>query len=216
MISELLALLVSNNLRPLVLVFLPFTVTGMFILPNASLLLIEDSPTFNDEVSSEEIKLSGSNNLQCSNQECHGEDYYDIKAEIQSSPIHDKMNCTTCHEKVSPDKTDCEDDRNPVSCTKCHEVYLESFSAHSSFVQNAEEDSRMNHTNEACVGCHTHAPVKINWTHRASLDFEVTLYEDEDGKQFDVVNMGSSGTANSTVWEDRTNKSMDFSFNLAT
>ncbi|MBC8235658.1 hypothetical protein H8E77_39430 [bacterium] len=37
--------------------------------------------------------------------------------------------------------------------------------AHKTFVLDAITNEHMEGANEACIGCHTHVPVKINWTH---------------------------------------------------
>lgn len=211
MLADLLALLSSSNTRPLLLIFMPATVTGMFLLPNASLLFMEDNTSTLSEtsVSDEELKLS-SNDSNCS--QCH-DNYYDIAAEIESSPIHNDYDCTICHKEGRD--TECQANRTTVMCSECHNVNPNNFSAHRGFVEDAVNDSRMNFTNEACIGCHTHASVKINWTHRAAIEFEVVMCE-KANKNFDVKDWNHTGTANSTVWETRNNKSLNFSVNLAT
>ena len=46
--------------------------------------------------------------------------------------------------------------------------------AHQGFIEGAINFSRMEDANEACLGCHTHIPVKINWTHARNLEFNAT------------------------------------------
>ncbi len=40
--------------------------------------------------------------------------------------------------------------------------------AHKTFVMEAISNLDMEDANEACIACHTHTSVKINWTHRRS------------------------------------------------
>ncbi|MFP4559085.1 MAG: hypothetical protein ACLFO6_06290 [Archaeoglobaceae archaeon] len=184
----------------------------MFILPNASLLLMEDNTSTNyASVTDEELEMSSTDSdPDCS--QCH-DNYHDIAAEIESSPIHTGYNCTVCHKEGSD--TECQANRTTVRCSQCHNVNPNNFSAHRGFMEDAEKDPTMNSTNEACVGCHTHAAVRINWTHRAAMEFDVIMFEKPTSKHFDVANWNSTGTANYTVWEDRNNRSLNFTVNLA-
>lgn len=223
MISDLLALLGSSSLRPLFLIFMPATITGMIVLPNATLLFIEDSPTFDTSVSDEEMQLSStdtSNN--CS--KCHSK----AETQLHNSPIHEDLSCTDCHNQS--ESTECEVNRSKVECMECHEGYhpaggfgltdspndTGTHAAHMGFINNALKDSKMLGANEACIACHTRAPVKINWTHRASLDVDVVIAENTSTQHFDMANWNATGSANYTVWENKNNKTLNFTVNLAT
>ena len=46
--------------------------------------------------------------------------------------------------------------------------------AHQGFIEGAINFTRMEDANEACLGCHTHIPVKITWTHARNLEFNAT------------------------------------------
>ena len=47
--------------------------------------------------------------------------------------------------------------------------------AHKAFVLEAIKDNTLTDANEACIACHTAVPVKINWTHARSIEFNITL-----------------------------------------
>jgi len=49
-----------------------------------------------------------------------------------------------------------------------------SAAAHKQFVLDANESSLMEDANEACIGCHTHIPVKINWKHAYNIEFNAS------------------------------------------
>jgi len=46
--------------------------------------------------------------------------------------------------------------------------------AHQGFIEGAIAFERMEDSNEACIACHTHVPVKISWKHAYSLEFNAT------------------------------------------
>lgn len=75
--------------------------------------------------------------------------------------------------------------------------------AHMSFVDSAVNNSALKDENEACIGCHTAAPVKINWSHATNLEFEVKFGKFENSK-WNVTGWQANGTANVTVWGNTT------------
>ena len=72
--------------------------------------------------------------------------------------------------------------------------------AHKTFIERAIEDQSMEDANEACIACHTHIPVKINWTHRYSLEFNCTPEFELPPTHFNVTDWSINGTYNITVY----------------
>ena len=72
--------------------------------------------------------------------------------------------------------------------------------AHQAFIQSAINDTKMEDANEACIACHTHIPVKINWTHRYSLEFSCVPELALPPTHFDVKDWTLNGTFNITVY----------------
>ena len=73
--------------------------------------------------------------------------------------------------------------------------------AHKTFVINSISNPDMEDANEACIACHTHIPVKINWTHRYSLEFScVPEFEKLPPTHFNVTDWTLNGTYNITVY----------------
>ena len=69
--------------------------------------------------------------------------------------------------------------------------------AHQGFIEGAITFKRMEDSNEACLGCHTHIPVKINWTHARSIEFNATY---DKGLQLPPTHFNTSEyKANGTV-----------------
>ena len=72
--------------------------------------------------------------------------------------------------------------------------------AHKTFIEKSIEDTKMEDANEACIACHTHIPVKINWTHRYSLEFNATPELELPPTHFNVTDWSINGTYNATVY----------------
>ncbi len=79
-----------------------------------------------------------------------------------------------------------------------------SMAAHEMFVLEAKNDSTLKGANEACVACHTHVAVKINWRHKRSLEFDVNITNPvtlgNGVHNWSVTNWKVNGTAIATVW----------------
>jgi len=76
--------------------------------------------------------------------------------------------------------------------------------AHQKFIEAAINDTKMEDANEACIACHTHIPVKINWTHRFSLEFNCTPeFEKLPPTHFNVTDWTLNGTYKITVYGGR-------------
>jgi len=69
--------------------------------------------------------------------------------------------------------------------------------AHKAFVVDAISNSDMEDANEACIACHTSIPVKIQWMHGRSLEFNATY---DKGLVLPPTHFNTSGyEANGTV-----------------
>lgn len=82
------------------------------------------------------------------------------------------------------------------------------YAAHNAFIIEALEDDTLQDANEACIACHTMIAVKINWTHRRSLEFDVGLDEPvtttSGVHNWTMTNWTVNGTATATVWGNTT------------
>jgi len=81
--------------------------------------------------------------------------------------------------------------------------------AHDEFVKGAitgtmSGTNNMEDANEACIACHTHVPVKINWTHAYSLEFNATYGESLPPTHFTVGNWSVNGTSVNTSYGNAT------------
>jgi len=81
-------------------------------------------------------------------------------------------------------------------------------SAHLKFVQRAMNSTLMTDENEACIACHTAVSVKINFTHKRSLEFVVglenTITTTYGPHNWSVTAWQANRTAYATVWGNTT------------
>ena len=75
--------------------------------------------------------------------------------------------------------------------------------AHQKFIEAAVIEDEMEDANEACIACHTHIPVKINWTHKYSLEFNATPTKTLPPTHFNVTDWSFNGTFEITVYGGR-------------
>ncbi|MDY6930987.1 MAG: hypothetical protein SVJ22_03615 [Halobacteriota archaeon] len=68
--------------------------------------------------------------------------------------------------------------------------------AHMAFVIDANGSGLMEETNEACIACHTHTAIDINWSHKYRLTFEA----DDSSGSWEVDNFVAEGTYNVTTY----------------
>jgi len=82
------------------------------------------------------------------------------------------------------------------------------FEAHNAFIYRAIQNTTLQDSNEACIACHTWVPVKINWTHAVSLEFDVGLEDDaitEYGPHnWTITDWSYNGTTYAIVWGNTT------------
>ena len=80
--------------------------------------------------------------------------------------------------------------------------------AHNAFIAEAIEDDTLQDSNEACIACHTMIGVKIKWTHKRSLEFDVGLDDTTTTPagvhNWNMTNWTVTGTASATVWGNTT------------
>ncbi len=126
-------------------------------------------------------------------EKCHA----DVADEFQSSAnYHPPGNtypvweaCVLCHqvEPLYPGDVSASEGKHAatvVPCDYCHTPEANAFEndPHKPFVDAAEKDDQMPNGTEACVACHTHAEVKINftWKKYMTFAFEVNATADRE------------------------------------
>ncbi len=148
-------------------------------------------------------------------EKCHA----DVADEFQSSAnYHPPGNtypiweaCVLCHQ-VEPlypgdvSKSAGKHAATVVPCDYCHTPEANAFEndPHLPFVKAAEDDDQMPNGTEACVACHTHAEVKINFTWKKYMTFAFAV--DADANRNDP---NFEGTDASGLWYNTTDFGAD-------
>jgi len=158
---------------------------------------------------------------------CHsGYEYgeaYTGYPEYKTDKIHAiSLPCTGCHQGVHGGVFYDSSDKETNECVMCHgnrdtnRIYeippaggfgltaerndTGELAAHKTFVMNSISNPDMEDANEACIACHTKIPVKINWTHRYSLEFNATPEFELPPTHFNVTDWSFNGTYNIIVY----------------
>ena len=125
--------------------------------------------------------------------------------------------CMDCHGGVEGSAHSWEDPEIQASdCNQCHlggyidQVTAGGFgltgdpdlndsgekAAHLAFVLDANGSELMEETNEACIACHTHTAIDIDWSHKYRLTFDA----DDSAGTWVVDNFMAEGTYNVTTY----------------
>jgi len=141
----------------------------------------------------------------------------------ESEMIHAiSLPCSNCHGVVHGGVFYDSSDKETNECVMCHgnrdtnRIYeippaggfgltaerndTGELAAHKTFVMNSISNPDMEDANEACIACHTKIPVKINWTHRYSLEFNATPEFELPPTHFNVTDWSFNGTYNIIVY----------------
>ncbi|MBC8521911.1 MAG: hypothetical protein ISS94_01460 [Candidatus Syntrophoarchaeum sp.] len=95
--------------------------------------------------------------------------------------------CMLCHQDNNSAWTDVDTPfaggfgnmsyKSPFNYTNPDVTDAGTAAAHDEFIKGAINNSLMEDANEACIACHTHIPVKINWKHAYNIEFNATYNE---------------------------------------
>ena len=90
---------------------------------------------------------------------------------------------------------------DPVTLSSTITTYPGGHAAHQGFIEGAIKFKRMEDSNEACLRCHTHIPMKIRWTHGRCLEFNATYDKNLvlPPTHFDTSDYEANGTVNVTA-----------------
>lgn len=160
---------------------------------------------------------------------CHG----DIQAELDQpgypNTQHRAQDCKGCHIITAPSKEGLTYggpiDNNfhaaaAPMCLDCHDgsvggdarsILVGSAEVHKPFVNqaNTTANSMLKGANEACIGCHTHVAVDINWTKAYKMAFNASEYVSTDASgttthNWTVGNFSVEGTAKIATYGNQT------------
>lgn len=170
--------------------------------------------------------INDGNQVPC--KKCHG----DIQAELDQpgypNSMHKNQDCLGCH--ITAPQSRGLTVGGPIDrsfhaaaapmCLDCHDgsvggdarsILNGSEEVHKPFVKqaNTPQNSMLKGANEACLGCHTHIAVDINWTKAYMMKFNVTetVSTNETGittHDWTVGNFSVQGTARMETYGNQT------------
>jgi len=147
-------------------------------------------------------------------QKCHA----DIAIEMSigdgttANGIHRSIGCESCHIKALTDQgstiggpitNDIHAAASPA-CLDCHDgsgagdarsILNGSEEVHKPFAKQANDSLLLKGSNEACIACHTHVAVQINWTRAYMISFSATENANTGTHDWIVDNFAAEGTA---------------------
>ncbi|MFW6186333.1 MAG: hypothetical protein ACOC5C_06600 [Halobacteriota archaeon] len=144
-------------------------------------------------------------------EKCHA----DVADEFQSSAnYHPPGNtypvweaCVLCHqvEPLYPGDVSQSEGKHAatvVPCDYCHYPEANAFDndPHYPFVEAAEDDDQMPNGTEACVACHTHAEVKINFTWKKYMTFAFEVNAEGDRTDANALGGDSAYGTSASIW----------------
>lgn len=198
----------------IILVGVAIVAVGMFALPQ-TLALFSGQHNWYDTKGTNPADPTA---IPC--KKCHG----DIQAELDQpgypNEQHRSQDCKGCHIITAPSKRGLTYG-GPVDnsfhaaaapmCLDCHDgsvggdarsILTGPAEVHKPFVSqaNSTTNSMLMGANEACIGCHTHVAVNINWTKAYMMSFNVSEYVSTDlngitTHNWTVGNFSIKGTA---------------------
>lgn len=212
----------KNVSNKLILVGIAIVAVGMFALPQ-TLALFSGQHNWYDTGAAD--LPEDDKRVPC--QKCHG----DIQAELDQpgfpNQMHRGQSCVGCHmaAPIRAGKTwggAIENDFHAAAapmCLDCHSGWTTDARSiqngpeevHKPFVNqaNTTTNSMLKGANEACIGCHTHVAVNINWTKAYMMAFNVSEYVSTDSNGvtthgWTVGNFSVKGTAQMDTYGNRT------------
>jgi len=169
----------------LILIGVAIMAIGLIALPQTLALFAGQHNFYNTGGGS---SLSNGNQIPC--EKCHADIAIELDQGGYTNNAHKAQGCEGCHITAPQDKgvtfggpidRDAHAAASPA-CLDCHDgsgagdarSIFSSSEAHSPFANESAKSSNLllKDANEACISCHTHVAVHINWTKAYAIYFE--------------------------------------------
>ncbi len=188
----------------LILIGLAIAAIGLLALPQ-TLALFAGQHNFYDTMAS-------GNGIPC--EKCHADVGVELNQPGGTNAAHRAQDCEGCHMTTAPTKEGLKQGPGgqfhaaaAPACLDCHggsgpgldarEILTGSEEVHKPFANQANDTAKLlKGANEACISCHTHVAVQINWTKAYMLSFSADEFTASDGTHgWTVGNFATAGTA---------------------
>jgi hypothetical protein len=197
----------------IILVGIAIAAIGLVALPN-TLALFAGQHNFYDTTT------LGATTVQIPCEKCHADVFSELSQPGAVNGVHKALGCGGCHVTIAPQKEGLIKGPNgqfhaaalPM-CLDCHsttgpglsalEILNGSVEAHKAFAQQANNSQILRGANAACISCHTHVAVDINWTKAYMISFSAVENATTGTHSWVVSNFATSGTVQIQTYGNR-------------
>lgn len=197
----------------MILIGIAIAAIGLVALPQ-TLALFAGQHNFYDNIG------AGAAAIPC--EKCHADVFSELSQPGSVNAVHLAQGCEGCHVTTAPTKegltqggalgSDFHAAALPL-CLDCHSgtgpgvdarsILNGSAEAHISFAGQANESLLLRGSNEACISCHTHVAVDINWTKAYKISFNAKENATTGLHEWTVNNFATEGTVQIQTYGNR-------------
>lgn len=196
----------------LILIGVAIMAIGLIALPQ-TLALFAGQHNFYDT-------MGAGNGIPC--EKCHADVFSELSQPGSVNAVHSAQGCEGCHVTTAPTKEGLTQGGSPTSdfhaaalplCLDCHSgtgpgldarsILNGSVEAHKQFASEANNSLLLRGSNEACISCHTHVAVDINWTKAYKISFNAKENATTGVHDWTVDNFATEGTVQIQTYGNR-------------
>jgi hypothetical protein len=201
----------ENN--KLILIGIAIGAIGLVALPQ-TLALFAGQHNFYDTI--------GQNAAAIPCEKCHADIFSELSQPGSVNAVHKAQGCSGCHVTTAPTKEGLTQGGSPTNdfhaaalplCLDCHSgtgpgldarsILVGSVEAHKPFANEANNSLLLRGSNEACISCHTHVAVDINWTKAYKISFNAKENATTGVHDWTVDNFATDGTVQIKTYGNR-------------
>ncbi|MFZ3384092.1 MAG: hypothetical protein WA144_09220 [Candidatus Methanoperedens sp.] len=197
----------------LILIGIAIAAVGLVALPQ-TLALFAGQHNFYDNIG------TGAAAIPC--EKCHADVFSELSQPGSVNTVHMGQGCEGCHVTTAPNKEGLTQGGNSGAdfhaaalplCLDCHSgtgpgkdarsILDGSVEAHTAFANQANDSLLLRGSNEACISCHTHVAVDINWTKAYKISFNAMENATTGLHEWTVDNFATEGTVQIQTYGNR-------------
>ena len=199
----------------LILIGVAIMAIGLIALPQ-TLALFAGQHNFYDTTN------LGATTVQVPCEKCHADIFSELSQPGSVNAVHRSQGCEGCHVTTAPTNegltqggasgSDFHAAALPL-CLDCHggqaiardarSILDGPVEAHKPFANQANDSLLLRGTNEACIACHTHIAVDINWTKAYKISFNAMENATTGEHSWTVDNFATEGTVQIQTYGNR-------------
>ncbi len=153
-------------------------------------------------------------------EKCHADISSELNQPGSVNAVHKALGCAGCHVTVAPQKEGLKQGPGgqfhaaaSPACLDCHggtgpglsamEILTGSEEVHKPFANQSNNSLLLKGANEACISCHTHVAVDINWTKAYKISFNAKENATTGAHEWTVDNFATEGSVQIQTYGNR-------------